>query len=138
MNEVEITHYPDEDLTPIVSVPLTNSKRSVLLYQDDFNTLMDLGVDPRWKLVNGVIYEKGGTIAISRLVADTCINEKVSLRDGDPCNLKRDNLVKYKGGRATESARDKLARSPKRNSQRPANLSLAHTYINPRHMEAIQ
>jgi hypothetical protein len=42
-----ITNFLDDDGIPIVSVPLTNCAKKAVLYQDYFNMLLELGLDPR-------------------------------------------------------------------------------------------
>lgn len=108
MKTLAITHFLDEDGTPLVSVPLTNSDKSVVLYQADFNQLYELGVDPRWRLSYGQILERGRSkLSVTRLIANAKSGDKIQILDRDPCNLKRDNLVTAAGGGMSKT-RDKL------------------------------
>src|SRR5581483_11715317 len=97
--QIEITHDIDQDGTPIVFVPITNSNQTAVLFEEDFNRLTDIGLDPRWKLANGQVLERGRSrLSIARLVADAKAGEKIQLKDRNPFNLRRDNLVTAKGG----------------------------------------
>jgi hypothetical protein len=105
---LEVTHDLDEEGNSIVLVPLTNSDQSAVLYQEDFNSLIDKGLDPRWRISNGQIIERGkGRVSIARLIADAGKGDKVQYKDRNPCNLKRDNLVTAAGG-GRQVTRDKL------------------------------
>jgi hypothetical protein len=99
MNIVEVYRFEDEDGNAMCSVPLTNVDKKVQLYLQDFNSLIESGVDPRWRLSNGQILERGkAKLSITRLVAKAKKGEKIRLLDGDACNLRRDNLLKTGGG----------------------------------------
>jgi hypothetical protein len=124
---IEIKHDLDADgLTPIVLVPLVNSTQRVVLYETDFDALIEKGLYPLWRLSSGKVLERGSQIAVARLVVDAKAGEKIYLKDGDPCNLRRTNIFKAAGGNSTESARDKRS-----NEHRPhyrSNLQLKHIY----------
>jgi hypothetical protein len=107
---VTVTHFLDDGGTPIVSVPLTNTNKNAILCQSDFNELIRLGVDPRWKLATGQVFQRGENhVSVARLIANAKKGEKVQYRDGDTLNLKLNNLITSHGaGRFTE--RDKLNR----------------------------
>jgi hypothetical protein len=126
--QIEITHDIDQDGTPIVFVPLQNSDQSAVLFEEDFNRLIDIGLDARWKLANGQVLERGRSrLSIARLVADAKAGEKILLKDRNQFNLRRDNLVTAKGGSSRETTRDRL--SP---DTRPHNflntVKLKHTH----------
>lgn len=96
--KIEITHFLDEDGSALVSVPLTNSDTNVILYESDFNSLYETGLDPRWRLSMGQIIERGrDRVSVARLVADAKKGDKIQYLDRNPCNLKRDNLVTAEG-----------------------------------------
>jgi hypothetical protein len=104
MKAIEITNFLDEDGNPIVSVPLTNTDKSAILYREDFDRLIKLGLDPRWRLSMGQVLERGrGRVSIARLVANAKEGEKIQYIDKDPSNLKRDNLVNAAGGGKSNS-----------------------------------
>jgi hypothetical protein len=106
---LEITNAIDDDGTPIVYVPLKNSDRSAVLYRQDFDALMAMRIDPRWRISNNQVYEIGrDRIPISRLIANAQKGEKICIKDGDICNLKRDNLVPTRGGGRSNTV-DKVA-----------------------------
>ena len=109
MNTVTVTHsLDDDDGTPIVSVPLINSKQIAILNQSDYQELISIGVDPRWKLARSQVFERGRTlVSIARLIANAKKGEKVQYKDGNQLNLRRKNLVISIGaGKHTE--RDRL------------------------------
>lgn len=94
MRTTTVTHFLDDDGVPVVSVPLTNSEKRVQLYQEDFNRLIEEGFDPRWRLSNGQVLERGRTRRpVKRMVAGIGKGQMVRLFDGDPCNLKRSNFI---------------------------------------------
>jgi hypothetical protein len=133
MNEITIRHFIEND-TAIVSVPLSNSKRSVELYQQDFDCLTASGLDPRWTLSNGQILERGTRLSVTRLVADANKGEKVRLLDNDPCNLKRCNLLKGRGG-GRFSAKDRLSNIEERPHKFKTTIN--HLYDQPKHLKEI-
>src|SRR5436190_93838 len=106
-----ITHSLDEDgVTPLVSVPLTNCDKNVILYQSDFNSLYEMGVNPLWRLSNGQVFERGRQrLIISRLIVDAQSGDKVQILDKDPCNLRRSNLLLSVGSRKSKTAADRLS-----------------------------
>jgi hypothetical protein len=127
MNTVEVTHYrcPLDGTTKLVSVPLTNVDKSAVLFETDFDMLMSLGLDPRWRLSQGMILEKGrARRSISRLVANAGPGNKILFLDRDVCNMRRDNLI-IANGTAKYQTRDKL--TGKRNFLRE-RVQIKHTY----------
>jgi hypothetical protein len=137
MNEVRITKYIDDNHC-LVLVPLTNAHKSVILYQEDFNRLIEAGVDPRWRLQSNQILERGrGGLSVTRLVAHAGEGQKVRVLDKDPCNLRKSNLITVKGrGRIDPgnklSSEDRLA---KLRSIR--DVRITYDKINPPHMKEI-
>ena len=129
--EIEITHFLDEDGIPLVSVPLTNSDQKVTLYQDDFNQLYSMGLDPRWRLSIGQVLERGkGRVSISRLVANANPGDKIQYLDRDPCNLRRENLLTASGA-GKYKTRDVFDPMTRKNTFLKEKVSLKHIYINP-------
>jgi hypothetical protein len=134
MKEITVTHRIIDD-TPVVFVPIENSDKEVKLYQDDFNYLVRHGIDLRWKLVNGQIMERGTRLSITRLVANAGAKQKVSLRDGNPLNLMRGNLLIGPGG-GRFNPKDRLLNY----EERPHKLNkptINHQYINPKVLQQL-
>lgn len=129
---LEIQHYIDENGDPIVSVPLPNTSKKVHLFQSDFITLVEMGLSPRWRLINGHIAEAGTRLNVTRLVADVSKGEIVQLKDNDPCNLKRSNLI-ISDGQGRYNARDRL--SQRQRTYKKLRIQLKHTYSNPPHIQ---
>jgi hypothetical protein len=98
MTTYVVTHA-HEDGRKIVTVPLSNSKSEVKLWETDFNELMRLGGGPPWRLIQGTVYvrNKNRLISIARLIVDADKGQQVSLLDGDARNLLRSNLVRIAG-----------------------------------------
>ncbi len=129
MDIVEVAHGQDRDGNPIVCVPLTNAPdQKVQLNRDDFDLLIEMGLDPRWKLENGQILERGTRLSITRLVADAKSGEKIHLIDGDPTNLKQNNFLRSKGGSGSD-AREQL--SPLKRPDKFRRFQIKHKNINP-------
>jgi hypothetical protein len=127
---LEITHFM-EDETPCVSVPLTNSELKVTMYQDDFNKLYELGLDPRWKLSRGQVVSRGRKgVSIARLVAEAGKGDKIQYLDRDPYNLRRSNLVFGKGA-GTHNTRELLSPQNMQHTSLRDKVTLTHKYINP-------
>jgi hypothetical protein len=125
--KIKVNHELNEDGIPIVKIPLTNSDRLVVLYEQDFNTIIELGVTPIWKLTNNQVFARGrGRFPIARLVANAKAGETIKLIDKDPCNLKRDNLLTT-GGQGKFNTRDKLTPIYKKHSF----WTLEHIYNKP-------
>src|SRR5215813_13729275 len=117
---ISVEHFQDNGRA-CVSVTLKNYDKPALLYQDDWNRLIEAGIDPRWKLKNSQIVTQGRKpVSITRLVAEAAKGAWVTLIDGNPCNLKRSNIVI---GRRKETAK-------------PTDL-LTHKFHNPYYMKEI-
>ena len=96
MKTITITHFiNDKDgSTPLVSVPLTNVDKVAVLCQSDFNELIESGVDPRWRLADGKVVERGkAKLNIARLITKAGKGDKIMFRDRDMLNLRRSNLI---------------------------------------------
>ncbi len=102
---VTVTRSKDDDGVPIISIPIANSNKPAILYQEDFDLLLSLNIDPRWTF-------NANLLPIARILFDAKAGEKVRYKDGNSLNLKRDNLLKAKGG-ARSNTREKLADRPK-------------------------
>jgi len=108
--KVRVLHSRDEDGNEIVTVPLSNIDKKVILYKDDFNELLSLGVVPKWTLNANLVLARG-RMPIGRLIVDAKKGEKVEVLDGSPLNLRRSNLF-VSLGNAKYNARDKLSNKP--------------------------
>ncbi len=108
---VTVTRSKDDDGVPIISIPIANSNKPAILYQEDFDLLLSLNIDPRWTFNANLVLERG-QLPIARILFDAKAGEKVRYKDGNSLNLKRDNLLKAKGG-ARSNTREKLADRPK-------------------------
>jgi hypothetical protein len=99
----EIIHSLDDDGEPVVTVSLTNTDKKAVLYQEDYNKLIEQGLDPRWKfLQNRVVLRGERKIAISRLIMKAGKGDIIKYLDWNPLNLKRTNLMVAKGaGKST-------------------------------------
>jgi hypothetical protein len=86
--KIEITHFLDEDGSPLVTVPLTNTDAEVILYEADFNSLYQSGLDPRWRLSMGQVIERGrDRVSVARLVANARKGDKIQYLDRNPAIL---------------------------------------------------
>ena len=119
---IEIEHF-DEGKEQLVRVPLANSDKQAILFEADFDDLISLGVYPPWKLYQGHIVSRnnGRVIAIGRLIRHAEAGQRVDTKDGDPCNLRRSNLV-ISPGPSKYAARGDLVRPYK------SKIELQHTY----------
>lgn len=104
----KIKHSDENDTDSVFHKEKNGKVNHAILYQDDFNRLMQMGIDPRWNLTSNQIFERGrARVSIARLVANAGKGDKVQYLDRDPCNLKTENLVISPGG-GKYSATDKL------------------------------
>jgi len=119
-----------DGVTALVSVPLTNTDKTVVLYQEDFNDLIRSGLSPLWRLMQGQVLERGrARVSISRLVKNAKAGQKIYFIDKDPCNLRRSNLLTAIGCSKSKT-RDKLKNRP-RSSFLKERVELKHIYIKP-------
>jgi hypothetical protein len=122
---LEIINDLDEDGTPLTRVPLTNTDQTAVLFQQDFNFLIKKGLNPRWRLSNNQVLESGrGRVPISRLIVDAKVGEKVYIKDRNPCNLKRNNLVVTSGNGRTNTREKLLPKNEKRSHSLLRNIRL--------------
>jgi hypothetical protein len=69
---------------------------------------MNLGISPYWKLSQGQV--KTEKLSIARLIVDADKGQKVQFLDRNPTNLRRENLVRARGG-GLFRARDQISRA---------------------------
>ena len=97
--KLQITHFQDSDGNKLVAVPLTNVDNKAILYESDFDKLLKLGIDPRWRFTVNQVFERGkARVSIARLIRNAGLKESVRYLDKDPCNLRTENLVICPGG----------------------------------------
>lgn len=123
-----------EDDTPLVSVPIKNSETAVLLWQSDFDDLLDKGLSPRWRLSQGQIFEEGTRVSVTRLVADAQAMQKVSLIDHNPLNLKRSNLA-VRPGNGGFNTKQKFLTEDRPHRLNP--ITIDHQYIQPKVLQQL-
>jgi hypothetical protein len=108
---VDITHFK-EGKRKLVAVPVNGVKTKAVLYLDDWNDLLSIGVSPVWSFYrNQVVVRSRGKVrevAIVRLLRDARAYQKVLPKDENPFNLRRDNLV-LSPGSSRYRARDMIS-----------------------------
>src|ERR1700722_6731490 len=111
MKQIEITHFK-EGLRDLVSVPDGRLKSKFILYETDFDDLMALGVSPLWHYYHdsiAVVRSGGKELPVGRLIRDARDGQMVIAQDGNPFNLRRDNLL-LAPGQSKFRARDMVVR----------------------------
>lgn len=103
---VKTTVALDADGKKIVYIPLASTTERVRMQQFDFERLMQLGFSRFWFLSSngrGPAYVRckgktdGGQFSLARLLMRPRSNQVVRYRDGNPLNLRRDNLYLDEG-----------------------------------------
>lgn len=99
----------DQDGKHIVLVPLANQSTPAKLLLEDFKTIIDAGYTSQWTANSdgkghayvrcGVSNVRGQLATVARLIMDPPFGYRVTYRDGDRLNLRRDNLKLEKGAR---------------------------------------
>lgn len=91
-----------------VRVPLASGKGHAELFAKSFDTLTAAGFSPLWSLNsngNGRAYVKARTTnnqrTVARLITQAGPGQQVDYLDGNPLNLRLDNLKVRRGGTAT-------------------------------------
>jgi hypothetical protein len=101
-------YFIDIDGQRCVRIPLASTARIAILYAEDFERLIALGLSPFW-MVNmnkptGQGYVRvakdGRKLAIARLILGAGPRHQVAYRDGNRLNLRRENLILRRGGTA--------------------------------------
>ena len=104
----------EEDEKAICYIKLGRTDKTAKIYKEDYEELLKLGVSTSWH--HGALgyiscYCKGipgSRVNIARVLMDAGAQETVRFRDGDKCNLLKDNLVKMHDAKATRKAREYL------------------------------
>jgi hypothetical protein len=114
---IEIIHSFDNG-RKIVTVPLSNSKERVKLWEVNYSELIKLGASPPWKYVQECIWVRnnGRDISVARLLLDCGPGQRVSFLNGDAGDLTRPNLLRI-AGPAKYHARDQL--DPAKQTNKP-------------------
>jgi len=116
---IKIKHF-EEGNQSLVGVPLVASKLRAVLLKADFNDLMSLGISTAgWKLYHKQVVVRNNRwyVSIGRMIRDADKNQKVIPKDGNPLNLRRDNVI-LAPGRAKFRARMKHKRSDVKRNRR--------------------
>ncbi len=116
---IEVVHF-EEGKQSLVGVPLEGSKLRAILLKSDFHDLMSLGVSTAgWRLYHKQVVVRNNRwyVSVGRMIRDADKNQKAMPRDGDPLNLRRDNLM-LAPGRAKFRARMKHKRSDVKRNRR--------------------
>ena len=116
---IEVVHF-EEGKQSLVGVPLAGSKLRAILLKSDFHHLMSLGVSTsEWKLYHKQVVARNNRwyVSVGRMIRDADKNQKVIPKDGNPLNLRRDNLI-LAPGRAKFLARVKHKRSDVKQNRR--------------------
>jgi hypothetical protein len=82
-------------------VPLGRSgQHEAIIALDDYQQLIELGVSPNWQRCGGSVsaVTKKGNMLVGRILADARAGQRVHYKDGNPLNLRRDNLSVREGG----------------------------------------
>jgi len=112
-----IRHAKEEDGRRIAMVPLgpRGDKGLAVIEDADLEMLFDLGLSMRWNRHSktGAVFApapraSGSNVQVARVLMDCGPGENVSYRNGDPTDLRRENLVVNPEGYATRRDRDFL------------------------------
>lgn len=109
---IEVVRFEQGEQS-LVGIPLAGSKLTAILLNSDFHDLISLGVPTTgWKLYHKQVVVRNDRwyVSVGRMVMDADKNQKVIQKDGNPLNLRRDNLILVPG-RAKFRARVKHKRS---------------------------
>jgi len=99
MRTVEIIHFRDTG-RKLVKVPIYKKGIEAILYEDDFDLLMSLGVSPFWTIIPGLmpivlvhLPTLKARAGVARVIMDAGKDQKVCYINNIPLDLRRDNLV---------------------------------------------
>jgi hypothetical protein len=94
MKVLRIIHAVDADGDRIVTVPLTNSERKVIMLEKDLDGLIAKGFPLTWRLAGKVVLVTGkGRIPVARIMVEAQKGDRVIFKDKNPCNLLRSNII---------------------------------------------
>jgi hypothetical protein len=104
----------DKDGNQVASVFLgLYQKQHCLMYYEDYEAIITLGVSPNWCCTqrgNVVAYNSIDMrpLGIARILLDAGPGEAVRYRDGNPLNLRRENLYLAEDTKAKSRDRDRI------------------------------
>ena len=96
-------------------VPLSRQgKHEAIVNLEDYEFLLSLGVSPNWQVSGGSVIARTpeGAMLIGRILADAKAGQQVRYLDGNPFNLRRENLILKHGGFSLRNDRECLSRMP--------------------------
>lgn len=85
----------------LVHVPLSRrGEQEAVIEQDDYQRLISAGVSPNWHTVGGSVTARTpkGQRLLGRIILGAEEGQTVRYQDGNPLNLRRDNLYLRYGG----------------------------------------
>ena len=130
-----IVHTKDQGGQCVAVVPLgrNGEKGTAVILDDDLALLESLGLSMRWNRnrSSGVVVapaggSSGGSVQVSRVLLDLGPGENVRYRNGDPTDLRRQNLETNPEGYAVRRDRDFLTPKERRKAWGPA---IQHEYL---------
>lgn len=95
----------------IAIVPLSrNGKSQATIDLEDYELLMSLGVSPNWQCAGGSVVARTpkGPMLVGRILTDAKAGQQVRYLDGNPLNLRRENLIIKQGGFSLRNDREYL------------------------------
>ena len=102
-----------------VRVPLANGAGCAELYEEDYEALMTQGISHKWSLnFNGSgrrgyvkVCTSNNVRTVARLIMKAPAGRAVSYLDGNPLNLRRDNLILTQDAHASVNCADLLSQA---------------------------
>src|SRR6516165_1909719 len=97
-----IVRHLTENGHELVEVPLDNkAKRYAILFEEDYQNLMDLGLSPRWRVkrdrgaIRVMVWSRtaGYEVAVARLIVSAGPKQSVTYANGNALDLRASNLV---------------------------------------------
>jgi len=97
-----IRHLIDENGKKVVHIPLDDkAKRYAILFEEDYQNLIDLGLSPRWRIKQDrgakrvMVWNRttGYEVAVARLIVSAGAKQSVTYANGNPLDLRATNLV---------------------------------------------
>jgi hypothetical protein len=97
-----IVRHLTENGHKLVNVPLDDrAKRYAILFEQDYQNLIDLGLSPRWRIKNDrgakrvMVWNRatGYEVAVARLIVGAGAKQSVTYANGNPFDLRAINLV---------------------------------------------
>jgi hypothetical protein len=94
LKHLTIEHFIDHN-TKLIAVPLNGSDKKCTLNEEDFRSLMEMGVSPIWAYSQEqvLVRNKRRSLSVARLMIDADAGQHVRFRNGLSWDLRRSNLV---------------------------------------------